>query len=413
MPHFAILRVKKHSSVQNLIGSLKHNFREIPTPNADATRTPFNAHYRPKSDEFWQENAISHSENTIRSSKRAMAIFNNRIDEISKNSKIRKNAVLAVEYLLTTSPDWWTNITDEQFQEWLKKNIDFIKQKHGIENIIAATFQRDETTPHISVFVVPEINGKLNARHFFGGRQKMSALQTEYANNMTNLGLSRGIENSKATHQTIKQYYSKINSFYKHEFNKNYPELLRAIKTQIKIPEKKLLESQHEYNKKVYDTVFKQVYSLIYGQYRKYKKIHFDLVRKHDELVKLETKKREFQQKMIDDEVKKITAKLTEELKFTRETNDMLQSMFDKSQDDFYEQKILISNLEDELFKKDRLLEQKDCQLNEQQKILREHQQAFESLCEQLKAVKQELNDLKRGNEPKKMDWRMNENDPF
>lgn len=406
MPHFAILRVKKHSSVQNLIGSLKHNFREIPTPNADATRTPFNAHYRPKSDEFWQENAISHSENTIRSSKRAMAIFNNRIDKISKNSKIRKNAVLAVEYLLTTSPDWWTNITDEQFQEWLKKNIDFIKQKHGIENIIAATFQRDETTPHISVFVVPEINGKLNARHFFGGRQKMSALQTEYANNMANLGLSRGIENSKATHQTIKQYYSKINSFYKHEFNKDNPELIKVIKTRIKIPEKKLLESQHEYNERVYDNIFEQVYLLLYGQYRKYKEIHSDLMDKHKKL-----------KKIIDYKVQQLTTQLTEELKSTREINDMLQSMLSKSEDGFYQQKILISNLEDKLGEQDRLLEQKDCQLaeqlDEQQKKLHEHQQAFDNLCEQLKAVQQELHDLKRGNEPKKMDWSMNENDPF
>lgn len=405
MPHFAILRVKKFSSVQNLIGSLKHNFREIPTPNANEELTYQNGHFSPS-----HQGLVKAGNNEINSTEQAIKLFHNRLAVIQNNGAIRKNAVLAVEYLLTASPEWWDASTPEQRQEWRKRNIDFLIKRHGVENIITATYQVDETTPHIAAFVIPEINGKLNARHFFGGRQKMSALQTEYANNMADLGLSRGIENSKATHQTIKQYYSKINSFYKHEFNKDNPELIKVIKTRIKIPEKKFLESQHEYSERVYDNIFEQVYLLFYGQYRKYKEIHSDLMDKHKKL-----------KKIIDYKVQQLTTQLTEELKSTREINDMLQSMLSKSEDGFYQQKILISNLEDELSKKDRLIEQKDHQLAEQQKaflaeqqkVFHEHQQAFENLCEQLKAAEQKLNDLKRENEPKKMDWSMDKNDPF
>lgn len=408
MPHFAILRVKKLSSVQNLIGSLKHNFREIPTDNANPEKKQQNNHFKTS----YRDNGIEH-DILINNTQKAMKRFNDRITKIQTNGKIRSNAVLAVEYLLTASPEWWARSTPEQRKEWKRKNLNFLIQKHGLHNLIAATYQVDETTPHISAFVVPEINGKLNARHFFGGRKKLSELQTEYANEMADLGLSRGIENSKATHQTIKQYYSKINSFFKHEFKEYDKDLIREIKTRIKIPDKKMLETNHEYNEKVYNIVFKQIYSLIYSQYSELNKLNQDLAQKHDELVKLDTAKRQFQQKLIDDEVKRTTAKLTDELKKSFEVIDMLRLRLDKSEDGFYAQKVLISNLEDELSKKDRLIEQKDHQLAEQQKVFHEHQQAFENLCEQLKAAEQKLNDLKRENEPKKMDWSMDKNDPF
>jgi hypothetical protein len=55
-------------------------------------------------------------------------------------------------------------------------------------------------------------NGKLNARKFFGGRDKMSALQDDFYNSVgKEFGLDRGIKGSKAKHQTIKSYYEKQN----------------------------------------------------------------------------------------------------------------------------------------------------------------------------------------------------------
>ena len=40
--NYCILRIKKLSSFGSIAGSVKHTFREIATPNADASRTHLN-----------------------------------------------------------------------------------------------------------------------------------------------------------------------------------------------------------------------------------------------------------------------------------------------------------------------------------------------------------------------------------
>jgi hypothetical protein len=79
---YAILRTQKLKSGQAIRRSLTHSFREQDTPNADASRTSENAHMG--------------ADNT----REALDRFNELIPE-----KVRKNAVLAVEYLITASPE--------------------------------------------------------------------------------------------------------------------------------------------------------------------------------------------------------------------------------------------------------------------------------------------------------------------
>lgn len=189
---YAILRTAKLKSVQNIRSSLLHNFREIPTHNADPSLTPLNF-------------SLPEMTNT----ESCMKIYENRMKSIKTP---RKNAVLAVEYLLATSPDWWKESSKQQQDEWIWRNLLFLLHKHGEENLISFTVQYDETTPHISAIVVPEVDGKLNARAFFGGREKMSILQDSYALMMESFGLNRGIKGSKAEHKDIKQYYSEVNT---------------------------------------------------------------------------------------------------------------------------------------------------------------------------------------------------------
>ncbi|WP_171496447.1 plasmid recombination protein, partial [Acinetobacter sp. TUM15372] len=70
---------------------------------------------------------------------------------------------------------------------------------------------RDETTPHLVAYVVPiDLEGKLNAREFLGGRSKLSKMQTDFDNEVKHLGLERGLEGSKAEHTTIKDFYAEI-----------------------------------------------------------------------------------------------------------------------------------------------------------------------------------------------------------
>ena len=51
---------------------------------------------------------------------------------------------------------------------------------------------------------------RLSAKEFIGSRDKMRADQTTYAACVVDLGLERGIEGSKATHQTIQQHYAAV-----------------------------------------------------------------------------------------------------------------------------------------------------------------------------------------------------------
>ena len=91
------------------------------------------------------------------------------------------------------------------------RSLQWLADKYGADRIVTASIHRDEATPHLSAFVVPLTQDKrLSAKEFIGSRDKMRADQTSYAGCVADLGLERGIEGSKATHQTIQQHYAAI-----------------------------------------------------------------------------------------------------------------------------------------------------------------------------------------------------------
>jgi len=78
-------------------------------------------------------------------------------------------------------------------------------------NIVAAVLHKDEQTPHIQALVVPISDaGRLSAYTYTGGREKLGAMQDSYARAMEPLGLERGVRGSVADHQTVKEFYAKI-----------------------------------------------------------------------------------------------------------------------------------------------------------------------------------------------------------
>ena len=187
---FAIMRCKKLTGTGNVAASLKHCFRERETANADAERTPDNEH----------EKAQSTDE--------AMGRMRALLPE-----KRRKDAVLVVEYLMTASPQWWKTATQEQQQQFFDKARNWLAEKYGADRIITSTIHRDETSPHLSAFVVPLTkDGRLCAKEFVGNRAQMKTDQTTFAKAVAHLGLERGIEGSKAVHTTISQYYTRISA---------------------------------------------------------------------------------------------------------------------------------------------------------------------------------------------------------
>lgn len=172
----------------SVAASMQHCYRERETHNADQKRTPDNQHLGAKSTD------------------EAMGKLRALLPE-----KRRKDAVLAVEYVMTASPEWFDKATPEQEKEFFQRSLQWLADKYGADRIVTASIHRDEATPHLSAFVVPLTQDKrLSAKEFIGSRDKMRADQTSYAGRVADLGLERGIEGSKATHQTIQQHYAAI-----------------------------------------------------------------------------------------------------------------------------------------------------------------------------------------------------------
>ena len=191
---FAIMRTQKLKSAVAVRSSLKHTFRDQETPNADEA--------------LRENNVILHGAN---STTEAMRDFRAKLPE-----KIRKNGVQCVELLITASHDVMMSKDKSEQIAYFQDSLEWIGEKFGgKENIINAGVHYDERTPHMYVYVVPlDEKGKLNCRKFLGGsKHVMSDLQDSFANEVGKKhGLERGLKGSKAKHQTIGNYYKKLNA---------------------------------------------------------------------------------------------------------------------------------------------------------------------------------------------------------
>lgn len=199
--NYAILRVQKLKTNTAVRGSLKHAFRDQNTPNAIDSLKGENSHIGASSVE------------------EAMGNFKGRLPE-----KVRKNGVRCVEYLMTASPEKMDSMTREQQDGYFSASLEWLKDKHGAENVIYSGIHRDEKTPHLYAYVVPlsqergedgaiKRPGKLNCREFLGGSKNvLSELQDEFANKVgKKYAMDRGVKGSKARHTRISEYYKNVN----------------------------------------------------------------------------------------------------------------------------------------------------------------------------------------------------------
>ena len=192
----SIIRIKKHKSIASLQSRENHTYRKRETPNADPAKLHRNKLL------FGQENYSAVADNFLQEYK-------------SAGSKIRKDAVLAVEFLLTASPEFFDegskNERGKRLKKWCEAQIEFMKKEHGEKNILCMYLHMDEKTPHIEAYVVPmDGKGKLNCKSFYGARNALNLLQTRYATHNKDFGLERGAKGSRATHQEVKKFYDQI-----------------------------------------------------------------------------------------------------------------------------------------------------------------------------------------------------------
>ena len=188
---FAILRVSKLSGMGKVAAAARHNLRERDAPNARPEDVNRNIHLA-----------------GARTSQELAKLWEKRAPE-----KVRKNAVHALEYVVTASPEKMQAMGQEDSKRYLCEALIWLQEKHGPENILSAVIHQDETTPHLQVLVIPiDERGKLNARAMVGGKAQLSAMQTDFAERVgAKYELDRGIKRSNARHETIKSYYGRVN----------------------------------------------------------------------------------------------------------------------------------------------------------------------------------------------------------
>lgn len=178
---YAILRIKKLRTLREIKACGVHMFRTEPVPNADPSR---------------QNITFCGSGDVLK--------------DVSRRTpqKVRKNAVRAVEMLLTASPDYFKD--QEITEAWIDSSVAWLEMRYGA-NVVACVAHLDESTPHLSVVMVPRVGDRLSCDHYFGNPDKLSKLQDDYASHVQDLGLMRGIRKSKRHHESIRRFYGMCN----------------------------------------------------------------------------------------------------------------------------------------------------------------------------------------------------------
>lgn len=185
--HFAILRTAKLKSLGNVGGSLAHTYRTRETSNADPSRADQNEHSHATPAEVLQA-------------------LQERLPD-----KRRKDAVLGIEYFVGASPEWFKGRDRAFVDGYFAQSLDWLRERHGAENVVGWSIHRDESSPHLVAYVVPRDGDNLNAKKWLGGRAALSRMQSDFVDKVArHHELARGIEGSKAHHQTIKDFYAQI-----------------------------------------------------------------------------------------------------------------------------------------------------------------------------------------------------------
>lgn len=302
---FAIYRTAKLGSFGEIGGSLSHTYRTRPTPNAD-------------------ENKLHLNEHSLQTYNQCFEAIKNSIPE-----KRRKNAVLTIEHLITASPDWdgWNTAKETEFFD---KSLEFVKKKYGSENVIAHSIHRDETTPHLIVYVTPiDEKGGLNAKKWLGGRAKLSQTQTEFANKVKHLGLERGLENSKARHKTIKEFYAEIEKPTPKVEEKKYE--IEPINYDL-IPKMGLFDTTSGFNKKL-EASYEDIHFNYENQMLRLKEKH------HNEL---KEKVNSYEKKLLDSRLK--IEKLSNENERLKSDKKLITEGFEKKIELLEKEKTEITN---------------------------------------------------------------------
>ena len=197
--NYAIPRVQRLKSVSAIKASQAHCNRTRETKNADPDRTPSNRQLLGNIETLLEQIQVI-------------------LDATTQKRKIRSDANLAGEILFTASPTWYRKqnslneeIDLEKVDQFSEGVTQFLQQEFG-PYCVSAVLHLDEITPHIHAHIVPvhRETGWLSWDDLFGGPEKLRQFHDRYAKFMEPLGLVRGVRGTIADHETMQNFYGRI-----------------------------------------------------------------------------------------------------------------------------------------------------------------------------------------------------------
>lgn len=225
---FAILRAEKLTSKTVIRTRVQHAVRETHVPNANKDRAHLNQIIGP----------------------RTYADFREKLNGLLQGVRVfRSDSPPVIEMFIGASPEFFKKGGDQN--TFFKNSIAWVRETFGEENVLLTAVHRDETSPHLSVFVCPRVKnpelveyeleqagkplpplpeGKkrrrkapfserppelaLSAISYMKGRKSLSSLQTSFYEKAGKpVGLKRGVEGSAAVHTDLNEWSTALARF--------------------------------------------------------------------------------------------------------------------------------------------------------------------------------------------------------
>lgn len=186
---YGICRVQKVKAAA--VGSMQYHNDRLPgehsNPNIDHSKRGDNAEF------------IKHGS--------YRAEVNDRIERFRKsNRKVRKDAVVLVEGVMTASPEFFEGKSRDEVMAFFRDGFDFVKSEVGEGNMVHFTVHMDESTPHAHFGFTPIKDGTLSWKNYFDGRDALRGWQDRFFEKVSKpWGLERGEKDTGRTHKDAAQ----------------------------------------------------------------------------------------------------------------------------------------------------------------------------------------------------------------
>ena len=198
-PIFRVGKMKRNGArtPQSVSG---HLARTRMTPNADPRRTKLNE---------WLVGGPD-----------IAAAINSKLAR-ARITRLRSDATIANDVLLSVSPSWFRPDAPDAAGTWDAKRLatfkrealSFLREQFG-GRLVAAVLHLDESTPHLQAVVVPlhqkpDGGFRLSGKDLFNPT-RLTALQDAWEARMGAHGVGPRVKGSKARHTTLRAYYSAL-----------------------------------------------------------------------------------------------------------------------------------------------------------------------------------------------------------